>query len=63
MKRRDSKKILPRTSGRWSPMIRERGTPRQHVVGWLEVFQTRKGLWVSVPGSSRFVDTRGRIAL
>lgn len=37
---------------KWWPVKRGDGT----VTGWLEVFNAGDGRWVSIPGSSRFID-------
>jgi hypothetical protein len=47
---------LPATRGRWTAVYRGRGTPRERIVGWLEVFQARgRDVWVTVPDSSRWI--------
>ncbi len=55
-------RALPRSTGRWKPLVSGLGTPDECIVGWVEVFRARGGRWVSVPGSSRFVDaSTGRV--
>jgi hypothetical protein len=45
---------LPATRGRWSPIVKGRTAPR--VVAYIEVFRTRGDAWVTIPGTSRFVE-------
>lgn len=42
-------------SRRWAPIVKGRKTARPQVTGWVEQFRTPQGVWVTVPGASRFV--------
>ncbi len=50
-------KNLPKTAGRWSPIVRGKSCPA--ITGWIEVFPTFDA-WVTVPGLSRFIDATNK---
>lgn len=43
----------PDTTGKWIALKRGKGTTREIVVGYLEVFRAHGGMWVTIPGKSR----------
>ena len=44
---------LPTTTGRWAAITRGKTNPQ--IVAWIEVFKTRDGVEVTIPGVSRYV--------